>query len=153
MANLTLFHSNHESTIPMANKVLLEEAVSKCRNVVISPLPIQTVSAFMALGSKGPTQKQLLGFLGFSSEQNLHSLCKKIVDVTSPRSSDGFDPSGALILQFTTAVWLHQDFSFRPSFEGIVKSVLKAESRMIDHGDEVINYLFQRVLKVLVCFD
>ncbi|KAI4352366.1 hypothetical protein L6164_006626 [Bauhinia variegata] len=143
----------------MANRVLLE-AASKHSNVVVSPLSFKALLGFLALGSTGSTRQQLIQFLGTrsGSADDLSFLCKKIASATapfpephsaaatfpgqscfSPFSSEG--PPAALC--FSNAVWLHEDFSFKSSFESIIKHVFGAESRVVNHGEQVQEILEQ----------
>ncbi|KAF7805353.1 tetrapyrrole-binding protein, chloroplastic [Senna tora] len=138
MAHLLLLQSYPESIVPMANKVVLD-AVAKCSNVVISPLSFQALLSLIALGSTGPTHQQILHFLGKSPTENreqLFSLCTQIANLTLPNENRS-GHFGAPILEFTNAIWLHQNFNFTQSFEAKVQQLFKAESRIINHGHRI----------------
>ncbi|KAJ7974262.1 Serpin-ZX like [Quillaja saponaria] len=138
-------HPNKSNFTSLLSNKLLQEAVAKSSNFVMSPLSFRAMLSFIALGATQQTLKQLLQFLGLQDESKLDSLCKKISTLTLPvkGSNVAFGVFGgpstqppAVLLQFTNAVWLHEDFNFKSSFEGIVKATFNAESRMLNYGEE-----------------
>ncbi|MCI32589.1 serpin-ZX, partial [Trifolium medium] len=65
-------------------KHLLSKPEFQESNAVISPLSLQTVLSIIAAGSEGPTQHQLLSFLGSESITNLNNLSSQLVSSVLP---------------------------------------------------------------------
>ncbi|XP_003622679.2 serpin-ZX [Medicago truncatula] len=117
-------------------KHLLSNQKLKEKNVVFSPLSLNTVLSMIATGSEGPTQKQLLSFLQSESPGNLKSLYSRLV---SSVLSDGA-PAGGPCLSYVNGVWVEQSLPLQPSFKQLMTTDFKAtlaEVDFVNKADEV----------------
>jgi len=104
-------------------KHLLSNQKLREKNVVFSPLSLNTVLSMIATGSEGPTQKQLLSFLQSESPGDLKSLCSRLVSsVLSDRA-----PAGGPCLSYTNGVWVEQSLPLQPSF----KQLMTTDSKLL----------------------
>ncbi|MCI08086.1 serpin-ZX, partial [Trifolium medium] len=85
-------------------KHLLFKPEYKEKNAVFSPLSLQTVLSIIAAGSEGPTQRQLLSFLGSESITNLNTLSSQLVSSVLPDAA----PFGGPRLTFANSVWVEE---------------------------------------------
>ncbi|RHN70358.1 putative Serpin family protein [Medicago truncatula] len=90
----------------------------KEKNVVFSPLTLHTVLSINAAGSEGPTQQELLDFLGSKSTEHLNSFASHLLSVVLKDAS----PTDGPRLSFVNGVWVEQTLSLQPSFKQIVAS-------------------------------
>ncbi|MCH79714.1 serpin-ZX [Trifolium medium] len=109
-------------------KHLLSKPEYKERNIVISPLSLQTVLSITAAGSKDPTQRQLLSFLGSESITNLNSLSSHLV---SSVLSDAAHFGGPR-LTFANSVWVERSLSLYPSFKDTIATDYMATLASLD---------------------
>jgi len=119
-------------------KHLLSKREFKKKNVVLSPLSLQTVLSIVAAGSEGPTQRQLLSFLGSKSIDHLNSLSSHLVSTVL----DDAAPFGGPRLSFVNSVWFEKSLSVYPSFKEIVANDYFATLRSLDFINKVPIYIF-----------
>ncbi|KAI7727944.1 hypothetical protein M8C21_015486, partial [Ambrosia artemisiifolia] len=117
-------NQTHVSTI-LATHLLSNNHDS---NVVFSPLSIQTLLSLLATGCKGETLDQLLAFLKADTANDLTSLYSHLVSLIL---ADG-SPVGGPKLSFANAVWVHETFSLKDSFQQVVDTVYKAACKQVD---------------------
>ncbi|XP_024625270.1 serpin-ZX isoform X2 [Medicago truncatula] len=118
-------------------KHLLSNQKLNEKNVVFSPLSLNTVLIMITAGSEGPTQNQLLSFLQSESTGDLKSLCSQLV---SSVLSDGA-PAGGPCLSHVNGVWVEQSLPLQPSFKQLMTTDFKATLAAVDFinkADEVI---------------
>ncbi|MCI12892.1 serpin-ZX, partial [Trifolium medium] len=72
--------------------------------------------SIIAAGSEGPTQHQLLSFLGSGSITNLNNLSSQLVSSVLPDAS----PLGGPCLTFTNSIWVEKSLAVYPSFKQMV---------------------------------
>ncbi|KAM7272857.1 hypothetical protein ACFE04_027521 [Oxalis oulophora] len=141
-----------DATLKLAKQVMTSKE-GKNKNIVFSPLSINVVLSLMANGYKaGPTQNQILSFLGFKTMDDLNSASSKIVSVLfsdrtiPPRGpSPTNDPPAATrrrydydpidhtpILLLANSFWVDESLSLKPSFELVVCNDYKADVKIVD---------------------
>lgn len=119
-------------------KHLVSKTEFKKKNVVLSPLSLQTVLSIVAAGSEGPTQCQLLSFLGSKSIDHLNSLSTHLFTSVL----DDAAPFGGPQLSFVNSVWFEKSLSLYPSFKEIVDTNYFATLRSLDFINKVPMYIF-----------
>jgi len=105
----------------------------KEKNVVILPLALHTVLSIIAAGSEGPTQQELLDFLGSKSTEHLNSFASHLLSVVLKDASATCGPR----LSFVNGVWVEQTLSLQPSFKQIVATDYKANLASVDFQNKV----------------
>ncbi|MCI05803.1 serpin-ZX, partial [Trifolium medium] len=91
-------------------------------------LSCKVVLSIIVAGSEGPTQHQLLSFLGSKSIDNLNSLASKLVSAVLYDDA----PLGGPRLSFVNGGWIEQSVSLHPSFKQIVTTDYKAALASVD---------------------
>jgi serpin B len=131
-------------------KHLFSKPEYKEKNAVISPLSLQTVLSIIAAGSEGPTQHQLLSFLGSESIADLHTLSSQLVSSVLPDAA----PLGGPRLTFANSIWVEKSLSLYPSFKKIVATDYMSTLESHDFINKVHKYLtfffFFRTKKPLI---
>ncbi|XP_072957420.1 serpin-ZXA [Typha angustifolia] len=104
-------------------------------NLVFSPLSLHVALGLVAAGARGPTLDQIASFLAGSkgpaaadAAGEIAALSSQVVEVVL---ADG-SATGGPRLSFANGVWFDASLSLKPSFEGIVTSVYKAETKTVD---------------------
>ncbi|KAK9274321.1 hypothetical protein L1049_019135 [Liquidambar formosana] len=116
--------------LQVVKQTLLKEAEKGFkRNIACSPLSINALSNMLAVGSKGKTLEQFLGFLGSKSVADLNKQSMKLM---AAASDGGSSQKGGPLLSCVNGVWLDQRFTLKPSFLQILKSVFTAETKAVD---------------------
>jgi len=85
-------------------KHLLSTPKFKERNVVLSPLSLQTKLSMVTAGSEGPTQCQLLSFLRSESVDHLNSLSSHLVSYVLKDAA----PAGGPCLSSANSIWVEK---------------------------------------------
>lgn len=129
---------NSHFCIEMANHVLLKEA-EKGSNFVLSPVSFQIMLSLVTMGSTGRTLDQLLFCLGSKSIEDLNSLSSQIVALTAGQHSDDKNLAAGPLVTLVSGAWVDQCFGLKPSFDGILKDVYKAEAKAADFANKVIS--------------
>ncbi|GKU97429.1 hypothetical protein SLEP1_g10574 [Rubroshorea leprosula] len=133
--------------LQMTNHVLLKQA-KEGSNFVSSPLSFHVVLSLIAAGSKGHTLEQVLSFLGAETVDSLNHSSAQIINLISPveetkkRKSPDESPEKGPTLSFVNGAWIDQRFSWKPSFEDVLKEVYKAKFQEVDFArkaDEVVD--------------
>jgi len=119
-------------------KHLLSNQELNEKNVVFSPLSLNTVLIMIAAGFEGPTQQQLLSFLQSESTSDLKSLCSQLV---SSVLSNGA-PAGGPCLSYVNGVWVEQSLPLQPSFKQLMTTDFKAAFAVVDFVNKVLMLLF-----------
>lgn len=131
IANLTKSYMN-------ITKHLLSNPEFKERNVVLSPLSLQTTLSMVTAGSEGPTQRQLLSFLGSESVQHLNSLSSHLVSHVLKDAA----PAGGPSLSSAYAIWVEKTLSLYPSFKETIATNYKATLQSHDFINKVSCFIF-----------
>ncbi|KAM7274109.1 hypothetical protein ACFE04_028773 [Oxalis oulophora] len=146
-----------DATLKLAKQVITSKE-GKNKNIVFSPLSINVALSLMANGYKaGPTQNQILSFLGFKTMDDLNSASSKIVSVLfadgtvplhGPTPTN--DPPAATrgptidpdidaylrdytpILSLANGFWVDESLSLKPSFEQVLCNDYKADVKIVD---------------------
>ncbi|XP_045827245.1 serpin-ZX-like [Trifolium pratense] len=113
-------------------KHLLSKPEFKEKNALISPLSLQTVLSIIAAGTEGPTQRQLLSFLGSESITNLNTLSSQLVSSLLRDAS----PFGGPSLTFANSIWVEKSLSIYPSFKQMVTTDYMASLESHDFINE-----------------
>ncbi|ONI17158.1 hypothetical protein PRUPE_3G141200 [Prunus persica] len=100
----------------------LPQTKGKESNLVYSPLSIHMVLSLIIVGSKGPTQDQLLSFLKSKSADHLNSFTAELISIIF------FDwsLSGRPRLSFANGIWVDMPLPLKPSFKHVVDTAYKA---------------------------
>ncbi|XP_039683867.1 serpin-ZX [Medicago truncatula] len=109
-------------------KHLLSNQKLNEKNIVFSPLSLNTVLIMIATGSEGPTQNQLLSFLQSESTGDLKSLCSQVV---SSVLSDGARAGGPC-LSYVNGVWVEKSLPLQPSFKQLMTTDFEATLSAVD---------------------
>ena len=118
------------SGLPLAREAGVREAAGAERNFVISPLSIHAALAMVTAGARGDTRRELLGFLGSASLDELHR---------SPAIKLVGRLNGLTQTSFACGVWVDQRRALRPEFTatGASRYVATAESVDFVSGAEL----------------
>ncbi|CAI0454459.1 unnamed protein product [Linum tenue] len=102
-------------------------------NFAFSPLSFHSMLSLIALGSEGPTLKQMLTFMGIDGVDELNFLASHLVSsVLLPPENDNDDISHGPIVSFVNGAWLDHRFKLKAPFEQIVRSVYRATAKEVD---------------------
>jgi len=118
-------------------KHLLSNQKLNEKNVVFSPLSLNTVLIMIATGSEGPTQQQLLSFLHSESTGDLKSLCSRLVSSVLSGAR-----TGGPCLSYINGVWVEQSLPLQPSFKQLMTTDFKAAFAAVDFVNKVLILLF-----------
>ncbi|KAH7848850.1 hypothetical protein Vadar_009193 [Vaccinium darrowii] len=117
----------------IANQLMLngiQNGLSK--NIVSSPLSINTVLNMATAGSKGRTLKRLLGLLGSKNVDEINAKSRKMMAVTEGGGSSK-DVSNGPILTMVNGAWVDQGFPLVDKYkEHILKGIFKGEANNVD---------------------
>jgi len=116
----------------IANHLFSKEEY-KDKNVVFSRLSLQTALSLLAVGSEGPTQNQLLFFLGSKSISHLNSLSSQLASSVLKDAA----PAGGPHLSSANAVWVEKTLSLYPSFKETVATDYMATLKSLDFINKV----------------
>ncbi|RHN45660.1 putative Serpin family protein [Medicago truncatula] len=123
-------------------KHLLSNQKLNEKNIVFSPLSLNTVLIMIATGSEGPTQNQLLSFLQSESTGDLKSLCSQVV---SSVLSDGARAGGPC-LSYVNGVWVEKSLPLQPSFKQLMTTDFEATLSAVDFVNKA--YFATQLMKV-----
>jgi len=126
-------------------KHLFSKEEYKDKNVVFSPLSLQTALSLLAVGSEGPTQHQLLAFLGSKSIGHLNSLSSHLASSVLKDAA----PAGGPRLSSANAVWVEKTLSLYPSFKETVATDYMATLKSLDFINKVLS---RNITIFLFCF-
>jgi serpin B len=126
------FFTKKEKSMTIANHLFSKEEY-KDKNVVFSPLSLQTALSLLAVGSEGPTQNQLLSFLGSKSIGHLNSLSSHVASAVLKDAA----PAGGPCLSSANAVWVEKTLSVYPSFKETVATHYMATLKSLDFINNV----------------
>jgi serpin B len=119
-------------------KHLLSNQKLNEKNVVFSPLSLNTILIMIATGSEGPTQNQLLSFLQSESTGDLKFLCSQLVSSVLSECA----PAGGPCLSYVNGVWIEKSLPLQPSFKKLMTTDLKATLAAVDFVNKVLMLLF-----------
>ncbi|KAI8549842.1 hypothetical protein RHMOL_Rhmol06G0056600 [Rhododendron molle] len=109
----------------VANELMLKEIQKGSgKNVLSSPLSINTVLNMVVAGTTGDTLKLMLGFLGSESVDEIISKSTHIAAVL--REDDG------LILTMINGAWVNQRFPLVPKYKEVLKAIFRSEANNVD---------------------
>lgn len=131
----TLFNTHF--CLLLTSQIIQKEAENGT-NVVASPLSLHVMLGLVAAGSKGKTLQQLLHFLESTSVGDLNLLSSEIINLAS--LTDDENLAGGPLLSFVNGAWLDQRFTFKSSFQGIIKASYKAQLKSADFVTKVSIY-------------
>ncbi|CAH9098611.1 unnamed protein product [Cuscuta epithymum] len=137
--DLTESIRNHTQVSFKLAKHVFSTEVKGDSNLVFSPLSVHVVLGLIAAGSKGPTLRQLLAFLGSNSSEDLNAFSSHIVTVLF---ADG-SAAGGPLLSAANGVWIERTLRVKDSFKQVVDSVYKAVSESVDFRHKAIEVVNQ----------
>ncbi|CAA0827525.1 Serpin-ZX [Striga hermonthica] len=105
---------------------------NKNRNFVFSPLLVHIGLSMTTFGSGGPTQDQLLGFLGSKSINEIELLLSQLF---TPMLDDR-EALGGPRLSLANGVWVDRSLTLKPTFEKFVVESCKATLKSVDFQSE-----------------
>ncbi|KAM2227599.1 hypothetical protein ACFXTI_014392 [Malus domestica] len=118
--------NQNDFTLGLTKQLLQTEG--KQSNLVYLPLSIHVLLSLIAVGSKGPTQDQLLSFLKSNSTDHLNSFATELVSVIF---SDG-SPSGGPQMSFANGGWVDRCLPLKPYFKQVVETSYMAVLAQVD---------------------
>ncbi|XP_037454691.1 putative serpin-Z12 [Triticum dicoccoides] len=111
------------SGLPLAREAGVREAAGAGRNFVISPLSIHAALAMVTAGARGDTRRELLGFLGSASLDELHR---------APAIKLVGRLNGLTQTSFACGVWVDRRLALRPEFTATGASRYTATAESVD---------------------
>ncbi|KAM7272658.1 hypothetical protein ACFE04_027321 [Oxalis oulophora] len=133
MMNLRkLIGKQTDGALTLARHVLSsKEAVNK--NAVCSPLIINMALSLIANGyKKGPTQNQILSFLGSKSIHNLNSVSSNILSKVFADRTAASGPT----LSLANGVWFNDHLTLKDSFKQLAHKVYEADLKSVDFANK-----------------
>lgn len=129
----------------VANELMLKEIQKGSgKNVLSSPLSINTVLNIVVAGTTGDTLKHMLGFLGSESVDEIISKSRHIATMlrecsqSSKRYGVGYIVDDGLILTMINGAWVDQRFPIVPKYEEVLKAIFRSEANNVDFRTKVI---------------
>ncbi|KAF7140006.1 hypothetical protein RHSIM_Rhsim06G0045700 [Rhododendron simsii] len=118
----------------VAYELMLKEIQKgSSRNVVSSPLSINTVLNMVVAGTTGNTLKQMLAFLGSKSIDEIISKSRHIAAVLRGCGESSENVGDGPILTMINGAWVDQCFPLVPKYkEEVLKSIFKCEANNVD---------------------
>lgn len=133
----------------VANELMLKEIQKGSgKNVLSSPLSINTVLNMVVAGTTGDTLKLMLGFLGSESVDEIISKSRHIAKMlracsqSSKRYGVGYIVDDGLILTMINGAWVDQRFPIVPKYEEVLKAIFRSEANNVDFrtkADQVVD--------------
>ena len=111
------------SGLPLAREAGVRAEGGTGRNFVISPLSIHAALAMVTAGARGDTRRELLGFLGSASLDELHR---------SPAIKLVGRLNGLTQTSFACGVWVDRRRALRPEFTATGASRYAATAESVD---------------------
>ncbi|CAL1408557.1 unnamed protein product [Linum trigynum] len=106
-------------------------------NFAFSPLSFHSMLSLIALGSEGPTLKQMLAFMGVDGVDELNFLASHLVSSVLPPPRNDDDETGhGQIVSFVNGAWLDHRFKLKAPFEQTVRSFYRATAKEVDFLDK-----------------
>ncbi|KAG5543395.1 hypothetical protein RHGRI_016210 [Rhododendron griersonianum] len=134
----------------VANELMLKEIQKGSgKNVLSSPLSINTVLNMVVAGTTDDTLKLMLGFLGSESVDEIISKSRRIAAVLRQCSQSskrdyggGYIRDDGLILTTITGAWVDQRFPLVPKYEEVLKHIFRSAAKNVDFttkADQVVD--------------
>ncbi|PWA58742.1 serpin-ZX [Artemisia annua] len=128
------------NTTTVATKTLLDDAHDgfKNGNFVCSPLSLDILLGMLAAGAEGETLKQLLGFLGHESVDQLLSESPTSILFSNILSKPRKGGKEDLEFSLVNCIWVDNKVApVRSSYQKVLETVYKTEARYVDFDNKV----------------
>ncbi|KAG5543394.1 hypothetical protein RHGRI_016209 [Rhododendron griersonianum] len=129
----------------IANELMLKEIQkgSSSKNTVSSPLSINAVLNMLVAGSTGDTLKQMLGFLGSKSVDEINSKSRQMMAMLRGGGGSSENVGDGPIVTMVNGAWADQHFPLVPKYkEEVLKGIFKCEANNVDFAtkaDQVVD--------------